>query len=350
MLIQMTLLIVLSLTMTAWIGQSLRFAQFITRCGLSGLEFLMTSFYLFPDLILLTLPIGFALAVGIVYYRLKLSCQLVIAQSVGLSPAVLAHPIFALGTGIIILMYSINLYFAPLSMQHFKDIEAHLLQKIQILSAAEGGDVIDHEGIAIFAQQKGEDGTLFGIIMHDRRNTSTPRSIYAEHGRLVQHDTLPRLVLEQGQRVDFDVKTQHITTIHFDKYEADLSNISFLAQERTRKPCERFLKELLFPPELKTNPRFAQQLQAEGHQRLVSPFFALIFALISFLSVFKTEGQRYVSAKSFCWTALLIITIECTNLGFLNLASKYPFLSFANYGMAGSIFMILITQFFKRRP
>jgi lipopolysaccharide export system permease protein len=349
LLIKTTLLIVLGLTMAVWAGQSLRFTEFITHCGLSGWEFLKIASYLVPDLTLVTFPIGFALAVGVVYHRLRLSCQLIVAQSAGLSPTNLARPIFALSAGIMTIMYSFNLYFAPLSMQRFKDLEFQLLQKVQILSAAEGGNVADRAGIAIFVRQKCTDGTLRGIVMHDRRNASAPRSIYADRGQLIQHDKLPRLVLEQGQRIDFDVATQRITTIHFDKYEADLSSASFLTHQRTRKPYERFLGELFSPPESKTDPVFAQKLQAEGHQRLTSPFLVLIFALISFFSVLKTQGQRYVSIRSFGRTVFFIIAIECLNLGLFNLSNTLPVLNFVNYGVVGSILVILLVQFFDKK-
>jgi lipopolysaccharide export system permease protein len=162
---------------------------------------------------------------------------------------------------------------------------------------------------------------------------------------LIQSDKAPRLVLEQGQRIDFDVETQHITTIRFDRYEADLSSASFSTYARARRPYERFMGDLFSPPEGKSDSILLRQLQAEGHQRLASPFLVLVFALISFFSILRTQGQRYVSARNFSRAVVLIIVVECLNLGLFNLSNTYPFLSLVNYSVIASILMLLLTQF-----
>jgi lipopolysaccharide export system permease protein len=348
MLILRTLLVVLGLTMAAWVGQSLRFTKLVTQCGLSSWGFLKIAIHLFPDLLLLTLPIGFAISVGIVYQQLHLSCQLVVARSVGLSPAAIARPILLLSAGIIGILYGTNSYLSPLSIRHFRNVETQLLRQIQILSAAEGGQVTDHDGVSIFARQKDQEGTLLDIVMHDRHTPSAPRSVYAKRGRLVKQGDQVRLVLEQGQRIDFDNKTHNVTTIHFDKYETDISNTSFIVRERTLKPHEHFLTEL-FPDPGTVGPSRMNCLHAEAHQRLISPLLVLVFSLTGFLTVLRSEGQRSTSSKNLVWTVLSIMTIECFNLGIFSLSNKYPALSFVNYGVVGSLLVFLFSRLFYGR-
>ncbi|MDR0661929.1 MAG: LptF/LptG family permease [Holosporales bacterium] len=343
MLIQRTFFLVLGLTMAAWVGQSLRFSRLITQCNMSSYGFLKIAIYLFPDLLLLTLPVGFALSVGIVYQQLHLSCQLVVLRSIGTSPAAMARPILLLGIGIMSFLYGANTYFSPLALQCFKDEESRVLKQIQILSAAEGGKVTDHEGISIFARQKDEEGALLDIIMHDRHDPTTRRSVYAKRGHLLQQEGIPRLILEQGERNDFDTIKQQTTTVHFDKYEADLSQSFLVTYERTKKPHELFFIEL-FPDPSTVSPGQLNRLHAEGHHRLISPLLVLIFSLISFLMILKSEGERKTSAKNFFWIGFSVTSLECLDLSVFNLASEYPMLSFVHYGLMGGLLIFLLLR------
>ncbi|MDR2412277.1 MAG: LptF/LptG family permease [Holosporales bacterium] len=343
MLIQRTFLLVLGLTMAAWVGQSLRFTRLITQCNMSSYEFLKIAVYLLPDLFLLTLPIGFALSVGIVYQQLHLSCQLVVLRSIGTSPATMARPILLLGVGIMGLLYGANTYFSPLALQYFKNEESRAIRQIQILSAAEGGKVTDHEGISIFARQKDEKGALLDIIMHDRHDPATRRSVYAKRGHLLQQEGTPRLILEQGERNDFNTLKQQMTTVHFDKYEADLSQASLITHERTRKPHELFFAEL-FPDPSTVSSTQLNRLHAEGHHRLINPLLVLIFSLISFLMILKSEGERKTSAKNFFWIGLSVTSLECLDLSIFNLANEYPVLNFVHYGITGGLLIFLLLR------
>jgi lipopolysaccharide export system permease protein len=347
MLIQKTFFIALGLTMAAWVGQSLRFTRLMMQCGLSSWGFLKIAIYLFPDLLLLTLPIGFALSVGTVYQQLHMSCQLVVARAVGWSAAAIARPVLLLGAGIIGILYATNSYLSPAAIRYFRETEMLLLRKIQILSAAEGEQVIDHEGFFVFARQKDKEGNLSDIVMRDQHVPETLRSIYAKRGRLVQQGDQILLFLEEGQRIDFDKKTQRITTILFDKYEACLSKLinskagmTFLAGDRVPKPHELFFNEL-FPTPGTVDAGRLDQLHAEAHQRLVSPLLVLVFALIGVLIVLQSGGQRDASSKNTVWTVFWVAMIECLHLGLMSFSGRYPALNFVSYGFVGGLLAFL---------
>ena len=104
------LFITIALTLSVWLTQTLRFIDTIVNSGLPlGLtfEFLIL---LIPGLLSIILPIAVFVGVMFVYWKLMNDRELVVMQSVGLSPIALARPalmVAVIATGI---AYGLSLY------------------------------------------------------------------------------------------------------------------------------------------------------------------------------------------------------------------------------------------------
>ena len=138
------------------------------------------------------------------------------------------------------------------------------------------------------------------------------------------------LVLKRGSRQEKDKMTGKISFFAFDEFVFDLEKALKKESPRITKPYEKNLSEL-FSPEPTESIHVQARMRSEGHQRLLTPWLALIDSLIVCLAMLKGEfnrkGRRYrviVGASSALLFHIALYTL-------LNLSAKYPVLLMGCY-------------------
>ena len=144
----------------------------------------------------------------------------------------------------------------------------------------------------------------------------------AERGALVPSEAGPRVVMENGNRQEVRPGTGQFSLLYFDRYTVELSEFGEAAQRRWREPKERFLGELMFPGEEQRDQRYRQELIAEGHQRLVSPLYVLVFVLIGLAALLAGEFNRRGQARRVLGAIACVAALEGTSLALHDLASR----------------------------
>ncbi len=333
--------ITLALTAAIWLTQSLRFLDLIINRGITLGTFIKFIFLLLPDLISIILPIGTLIGVLFVFNRLYVESEWVAFKALGLSHIRIALPAIFFGMLVVAFLYSINLYFLPLSFQKFKDLE-HSFRKTTTSMIIQPGEFNTLRGITFYARQRQANGILKGILIHDARDKEKEVTITAEQGILLETPEGARFVLVKGNRQGHDPKTGKPNLLSFNQYTLDVAPSDPDIKERHRKPHERFLDELLNPKETE-DVLFANKLKAEAHQRLLMPFTVLGFILIS-LSLFQRgEYNRRGRVKRISLAVILCVLLEAAMLGLVHLSEKLPFLTSTAYILCGSV---CITAFF----
>ena len=123
---------------------------------------------------------------------------------------------------------------------------------------------------------------------------------------MVQGADGPLFVLERGNRQEFNVKdpdNPSLSILHFDRYTLDLAANATPPGERSPKPKEQYVQELLDPPASLSKARRMGRI-AEGHKRLTWPLSPLVFALIGLAALLARGFDRRGP-----WPSLLIATI-----------------------------------------
>jgi lipopolysaccharide export system permease protein len=71
----------------------------------------------------------------------------------------------------------------------------------------------------------------------------------------------------------------------------------------------------------------ASKLRAEGHQRLTLPIYALTFTVIALAALLSSDYDRRGFGKKIITAVLLVIAIQGSALGFINLAARFSWLT-----------------------
>ena len=282
-----------ALAAVVWLTQSLTFVDMIINRGLSGTRFLYLLLLLTPRFLLLILPIALFATIVYTYHRLTYDSELVVMRAAGFSPNALAVPALALAGIVTLISFVISLYLMPLGFRTFKDLQFVIRSNQAAVLLQEGEFNAITKGVTAFIRERGPNGELRGILVHDRRDPEVAVTLMAERGLLLMGENgVPRFVLFEGNRQELRVKEQQVTLMTFERNALDLDILGETPGTRWREPAERFLPTLLWPEDTRNDRAYANELRAEGHNRLVAPLYALVLAAIAIAALLSGEFNR----------------------------------------------------------
>ena len=321
------LFVTLSLVCAIWLMQSLRLIDLIVNRGLPFSMFLYMSMLMLPTFLALILPVSLFTAVLFAYNRLTMDSELLVMRAAGISQTGLSKSAFLLAGIVTVIIYSLTLYLLPLSFREFKDRQVTIRNDFSTVLLQEGVFTELAMGITVFVRERGAEGELLGVLVHDGRNPEKPVTMMAENGALVRTDEGPQVIMVNGNRQEVSKDSGALSLLYFDRYVLDVHSVDKTLDKRWREPRERFLDELFFPDMTDGNNRFnAAKLRAEGHQRLTLPIYALTFTVIALAALLSGDYARRGLGKRITTAILLIVAIQGAALGFTNLAARFPWL------------------------
>ncbi len=340
------LAITTGLTIIVWLIYSLRWIDFIVNRGLPITVFLSFVGLALPSLVGFLLPIAAFCSVLFIYHKLVMDSELIVLRAAGLSQIQLARPalLFAgLGT---LVVYSIMLYFLPVSYHKFKELQYDIRNNYATVVLQAGTFTTVSEGITIYVRARSPDGELRGILVHDSRDPKKPVTRMAEFGSLVQSEQGPRAVLINGNSQQIDPDSGRLSLLTFDQYTMDLPQNRGSVRVRWRQPKERFLTDLLNPSSDPGDRKNYNELIAEGHQRLLAPLYVLGFVMIALAALLSGEFSRRGQKHRLFVAFICVAVIEGLSLALQDLASRSLYAIFGMYAIAllpmlGAAFVLL---------
>ncbi len=332
--------ITVGLTLVVWLSQSLRFIDYIVNRGLPATTFLSFVALLLPSFLGIVMPIATFCAVLFIYHKLIMDSELVVLRSAGLSQLQLARPALVLSGLVTLAVYSIMIYFLPVSYRAFKDLQSNIRADYSTVLLQEGTFNIISDGITVYVRERSANGELRGILYHDNRNPKKPITRMAEHGILVHSDSGLRVVMANGNISQVENEEGRFSLLSFDRWTFELAQIQAKAGTRWREPRERFLPDLLNPP---LNEHARNELIAEGHQRLVGPLYCLAFAMVGLAVLLSGQFNRRGHMWRVLFAIFVVAALEALSLALHDLASRTPVAIPAMY--AGAIVPVLASAF-----
>lgn len=360
-LITSTIFLVIVLVTGVWLTQSLRFIEIIVNKNISIGGYFSFVGFMIPDLLVLVFPICTLIATIFTYNRLIADNEMAIFRACGLSNLQIARPALCLAAFFVALSGFINIYIVPLSFQKFRNLEHQIKTEISSNIIQEG--VFNSvRNATIYAKKRGRKDDLYGVFIHHQSNipNKPPYSIIANHGFLSYINNRLQLILFDGNRQEKDEKTGKITFLHFSKLTYDLTSSTKDVEERSVKPYERPLSELLYPPDAdKFPPSTLAKMRSEGHQRIISPLTIFIFSIIACATMLSGQYNRKGRRNRVLMAVVVAALTQIGTIFFLNMSAKIPYIIPILY-----IFLIIVTvisfailfsetfflNFFKRRP
>ena len=320
-----TIFATLALSGAIWLSQSLRFVDLIVNQGVPATTFGYLTLLLFPSLLLVILPFALFCGVLFVYYRLAVESELTVLRAVGLSNLQIAAPCLLLAAVVTVVGYAISLYFMPLAFRSFRDLQYQIERDFSYLLLQPGVFNTPTRGLTVYVRSHREDGSLEGIVVHDERQRRLPVTMMAEEGTLVQGDDGPLFIMQRGSRQELEPKdgdNPSLSILHFERYTLDLAANASPRGERSPKPKEQYVHELLDPPASLSEERRNGRI-AEGHKRLTWPLHALVFALIGLAALLSRGFDRQGPWQSLLIASAGVVLVQALNMALGSLAERH---------------------------
>ncbi len=314
------LFVAISFTAAVWLVQSLRLIDLIVNRGLSAGLFVYLAILILPRFIDAVLPIAVFVAVLFTYNRLLNESELVVMRAAGMSQAALARPALITGAIGMTVLLSLSVYFLPAANRAFKELQFEVRNRFASVLLQEGIFNNISDSLTIYVRAREANGELVGLLIHDSQTRTKPITFVAERGAIVEAEGGPRMLMVNGSRQQRDTETDKLSVLTFEKYTLDLAGFRDAPGIRDPEPDERFLGELLFPPE--GRPVDTRRLMVEANLRLVTPLTALAFAAIPIACLLPGEFNRRGQTRRILVAILFGFLFETLDIGLKNLAGR----------------------------
>ena len=310
-----------ALSAAIWLAQSLRLIDLIVNRGLSVDIFLYLALLILPRFLDIVLPIGVFIAVLFTFSRLTAESELVVMRSAGLSHIALAKPVLILAGIAFVMLMSLSAYFLPASNRAFKDLQFEIRNRFVSSLLQEGTFTTIADKLTIYIRSRDDRGEVAGLLIHDNREPQRPVTILAERGLFADTSAGSRIVMVNGNRQQFDTETRKLSLLTFDHYTLDLDSLHDAPVVRFREAQERFLDELLFPPQ-DADPQLRLGFLIEAHRRILVPLSALSFSLIPLACLLPGEFNRRGQLARTLLAIGIAFVFELLDIGVGDLAAR----------------------------
>ncbi|HZK91204.1 MAG TPA: LPS export ABC transporter permease LptF [Stellaceae bacterium] len=311
-----------ALTAAVWLAQSLKLIDLIVNRGLSAEMFLYLALLILPRFLDIVLPIGAFIAVLFVFNRLITESELVVMRAAGMSPLSLAKPVLELAGIAFLFLMTLSVYFLPTSNREFKDLQFEIRNRFVASLLQEGAFTTISDKLTIYIGSRNDRGEVIGLLIDDERDPQRPVTMLAERGAFADTGDATRIIMVNGNRQQYDRATGKLSVLTFDRYVLDLGMLRDAPEVRYREAQERYLGELLFPPE-DIDPGTREAFLVEANERLTVPLSALSFAIIPLACLlpgeFNRRGQLMRVLIAIGWA----LSFEVIDLAVKNLEGRY---------------------------
>ncbi len=275
-------LFTLLLTSVVWLTQALGMLDLVINRGQSAVIFIQLTGLIIPTLLVIILPIAFFTATLYALHKLNNDSELVVMWAAGVSRVQLATPVLITAFGVMLLTYACSLYFMPAGQRALREKVIEIRADIGAAILQEGAFTTPSAGLTVFIRELGIGGEIRGILVHDSRNALQPVTYLAESGVVAQTPDGARLIMENGNVQQSDDNGERLSMLQFDSYVFNLDQFTGPPNTIERETSERYLPELLYPEMSGPGQETRRYLYwAEGHDRLSSPLYCIVFALIA---------------------------------------------------------------------
>lgn len=318
-----TLGVAMVLTSIVWLTQSLQFLQFIISRGLSIGAWLKLTTLLLPSFVAVILPTALFVVVVFIYNKLARDRELVVVQAAGVSRTGVSSPALLMAAICVTFGYFLSLFAVPAAYRAFRETQWNLRSNISQVMVHEGAFNNLAEGLTVYVRDRGANGELLGIVVHDTRLKDKSITLMAERGVFADGTDTPQIIMLNGSRQELPRDTGNLSLLNFETYALDLGDIATAAGDRYADNRERPTLELLAARESATLPeRTVARMHAEAHARLVGPIAALGYTLVALAFLLTGSFDKRGQIERIAGAVGLIIALQAGALGAMNLAAR----------------------------
>ncbi len=317
-----TLFITVTLSAVIMLTQSLRFLELIIGSGASSSTFWILTFLALPRFWEIIIPLALLISTTFIYSRMKDSSELVVMRSTGFSPYEIIKPALITCTLFTMFLWALTLWVTPHSLTGLQSLRQIVKSQFSIQLLHEG--VFNQLGsnITVFINEKLQDSSLSGVIIHDQ--TEVPAiTTMATKGIISEDNNTYKITVFDGSRQSYDKKTQTLQQLNFKRYTVDLP-LSAATKKRWKEPDERTLTELLNPDtSILRDREHIPALSLRIHRRLSTPLLAIAYTLMGACIFIIGPSSRTPNYQKTASVVIGAILMQGIYLAILNMAKKH---------------------------
>jgi lipopolysaccharide export system permease protein len=310
-IVSATFLTFIALGAMLWLSQALTQFDLVTANGQAVTTFLMVSALLVPVLVAIVFPVAVLIAVVYAFTSLNSDAELVVINASGARQSAVLKPVLLISLLSTLIVASMTLYFSPLALSTWTNLITSVRGNIITQFMHEGAFVSLTPKLTFSIRNRNPDGSLGGIFVSDDRDADKTISYLAEKGAILENPLGVFLIMGNGTIQQRSKVDQSISLIEFSSYAFDLSSFSSTGDKPVLKPLERPTGYLFHPDP--SDPYFQQfpaKFRAELVDRLSTPLYCFVFALIPLLFLGQAASTRQSRGASIGSAAFLAVFIR----------------------------------------
>jgi len=308
-LLRTTLALTSVLVGIIWLFQTIRILELVVNRGAAVGEFLLMSVASMPLWLMITIPISGFTAVNWVFNRILVDRELLVMQSIGLSPLQLAAAPIALGIMLTAFLSFNSVYLLPTSFGIYKDLQFKLRNSIPTILLRERVFIEVVDGMTMFIGARDNNDVMKDIFIHDARIDDRIITMTAEYGEFIDQNGSPTLVLQNGERSERNAESQSGAVLLFDSHSVTITRTNNNPTERAIIDINEDTISNLLSPETADAQRYFKQRYAEGHYRIASPFLGLGLVLLSTAIILRGQIRRDLWGRRACTNILACVFV-----------------------------------------
>jgi lipopolysaccharide export system permease protein len=307
-------LTLVSLTLIIWVTQALREIDLVTNQKQTVLTFIGITSLTIPFLMVIIIPVAFALAVAHVLNKLTTDSEIIVMSSAGMSPWGVFKGFLAAGISAAILAATLSIYISPLCLRELRRAASQARADFVTNIVQPGRFTTIEPGLIFHIRDRQPNGLLLGVFLNDQRDPKEQVTFLAEEGVIVQNPEGTFLVLDTGTTQRRTPDQTDPTIVHYDRYAFDLSRFANTNQSVAYTAREREIWDLAAPdPKDPVFNRSPNQFRTELNDRLLAPLFPIAFAILGFayLGSPRTTRQSRALAMAGLIAAASLVRVLC---------------------------------------
>jgi len=313
-----------------WLFQTIRILELVVNRGAPVSDFLIMSVASMPLWLMIAIPISGFIAVNWVYSRILADRELLVMQSIGLSPLQLAKAPIALGILLTGFLAVNSVYILPASFGVYKDLQFKLRNSIPTILLRDGVFIEVVDDMTMFIGSRDDDDVMRDLFIHDARLGDRIITMTAKSGTFIERDGSPTLILQNGQRSERNAEGQSGAVLLFETHSVTITRSSSQPTARATIDINEDTIANLLSPAAASSPQYYLQRHAEGHYRIASPWLGLGLALLSAAIILRGQIRRDLwtrrASMNIGACVLVIIAVVVTRGWVTNNASLWPFI------------------------
>lgn len=294
--------------------QALRLTDFVLIHGVSLMLVLKMMGYMAISFLPALLPMALLFSVIMTYNRFSQDSEIVAFKSSGMSMWSIAWPAFLLSGLVAFMSAQTSFQLAPWGNRQFEVLISQLSQSKAGITLREGTFSEGFFDLVVYANKVDSNtGLLEKVFIYDERDESSPLTIIARNGQLVQNPERPgQQILLRLENGDIHRKGESHTKIRFEKFDIKLwDQVSYDIREKSAQSMS--LDEISEKVQLlKTSEPNEKNLKeyrlflSEYHKRWALSIVCLIFGALG-VALGTVTNKRSQKSSGFVLSLLVII-------------------------------------------